>query len=448
MTLGRKKTRAADIRRSLSDNDPELSPFASIKLVEKKESEKKKPLVRPVPKKPSEIVQGYNPSSSFADILYSYEHTGNPYSMPSKGRKAEIASSKTDFGAILDKWEGRTTSAKKAPVKKTEVKKSTYTPTKSFGEILSSFEGKPVSNPSHKDIKKEELPPEKPLFRKESEDEKRSPEAVWSIFGSNELFVRKEEAEKKEEKESREEVKEIRRVSKPYKPVKSFADILSDYDKGKRQSTRTEEKAQPDIKHKDEEDSGNILSSDFFRKESEDEKRSPEAVWSVFGNNRIPERKKEEAVSEEKAEDDDKRVRQASSYENNGSFPALLSRYEKKAEKTFDEILKEKGDGKENKPVLTISKLRTMLPQATLDLHGETVSEAEKSIRSFLSECVDNGLRKISIITGKGLHSSDGVGVLRDTAIRVLDESGIVSEKCSAPQSAGGAGALWIILKA
>ncbi|MBO8436884.1 MAG: Smr/MutS family protein, partial [Spirochaetes bacterium] len=94
------------------------------------------------------------------------------------------------------------------------------------------------------------------------------------------------------------------------------------------------------------------------------------------------------------------------------------------------------------------SKLRTMMPQSTLDLHGYTVAEAESCVKSFLDECRENGLRKISIITGKGLHSEDGIGVLRDAVIHVLDESGIVSEKYSAPQSAGGSGALWIILKA
>ena len=110
--------------------------------------------------------------------------------------------------------------------------------------------------------------------------------------------------------------------------------------------------------------------------------------------------------------------------------------------------MKEKGDGRDQRPVITISKLRTMMPQATLDLHGETINEAEASIRSFLDECVKSRIRKISIITGKGLHSSDGIGVLRDTAIRVLNESGLVSEMSSAPLSAGGSGALWIILKA
>lgn len=89
-----------------------------------------------------------------------------------------------------------------------------------------------------------------------------------------------------------------------------------------------------------------------------------------------------------------------------------------------------------------------MPPQATLDLHGETQVEAEKLVNDFLSECVENHLRKICIITGKGLHSETGEGVLRSVTEKILEESGMVSEKNNAPLNAGGSGALWIILKA
>ena len=443
--MGRKKTRAADIKRRLAEDDKPESPFASIKLVEKKEPEKKKPLVKPAPKKPSEIVQGYDPSSSFADILYSYEHTGNPYTMPSKARKASIASSKTDFGAILDKWEGRGKETSKRKTPHAEVKKSTYTPTKSFADILSSFEGgKPA--PQKKETSNErveDFPDEAPLFRKESEDEKRSPDAAWSIFGGNDSFVRKQEPP--EEAPAEEVLPAPKRISKPYHPEKSFADILRSYEeKGSKKPV-----AVPDVKPmaRQPETAEKPLSDNLFKEENDEEKRAPEAVWSVFGNNRIPERRN----PDEKASDSDSAAAEDvshSSYEKKGAFPKMLSAFEQRGEKTFDEIMKEKGDVSEKRPQLTISKLRTMLPQATLDLHGETVSEAEASIKAFLEECVRNKIRKISIITGKGLHSEDGIGVLRDTAIRVLDESGIVSEKCSAPLSAGGAGALWIILKA
>ena len=130
---------------------------------------------------------------------------------------------------------------------------------------------------------------------------------------------------------------------------------------------------------------------------------------------------------------------------------SILSEYEgsDNKEKTFEEYIREKEESDDRKrSMLTISKLRTMPPQATLDLHGDTAKEAEEEVRRFLSECSANGLRKISIITGKGLHSEDGVGVLRETVLKVLDDSALVSERANAPLSAGGSGALWIILKA
>ena len=153
---GKKKTRAADIKRRLID-DKDPSPFAGIKLVEKKEPEKpaKPKTVPPLKaKKPSEIVQGYDPSSSFADILYSFEHTGNPYSMPHP-TKGKSGSGKMDSGAILDKWEGKD-KVKARPSGTSSQKKSVYTPTRSFADILSSYEGggKPAAQPAHP-VKKE-----------------------------------------------------------------------------------------------------------------------------------------------------------------------------------------------------------------------------------------------------------------------------------------------------
>ncbi len=136
-----------------------------------------------------------------------------------------------------------------------------------------------------------------------------------------------------------------------------------------------------------------------------------------------------------------------SAYNPTKDFSDILSEFNDENVKTFEEILKEKGE-ESKKRVQTINELRMLRPQATLDLHQLTQDEAESAIKEFLSECKDNGIRKISIITGKGLHSEDGIGVLRSVTERVLDESGLVSEKKSAPFNAGGSGALWIILKA
>ena len=85
--------------------------------------------------------------------------------------------------------------------------------------------------------------------------------------------------------------------------------------------------------------------------------------------------------------------------------------------------------------------------QATLDLHGETQKESEEMISSFISDSVEHGLRKVSIITGKGLHSGSGTGVLRDFTSSLLSSSPFVQEMGSAPLNRGGSGAIWIILK-
>ncbi len=429
--VSKKKTVAADLKRRLIVDDKEISPFASIKLVEKKEKETKKE-VKVERKKPSEIVQGYDPSSSFADILYSYEHTGEPYSMPSptKGRKV----TKTDFGEILDKWEGRASSSKKKSVATSSVK-STYKPTKSFQDILDSYEGrkpkkeavvikeekKASEEPKATVEEKEDVPLSENLFRKPDESDAVSSSASWSIYGGrNENFVRPEPIKEEPVKET--SVAKTRKSEK-YRPTKSFQDILDNYE-GKKAESYTTEKPKEDVSKTTEEP----FSENLFKTPENGEKREPGVAWSVFGGN-------ENFVRSEKAET---------------SFGDILDRYnkEKRDDKTFEDYLKEKGDDEKKKEILTISKLRAMSPQSTLDLHGYTVKEAESEVRKFLNECHENGLRKISIITGKGLHSEDGVCVLKSAVQMVLDESGLVSEKASAPLSAGGSGALWIILKA
>ena len=109
--------------------------------------------------------------------------------------------------------------------------------------------------------------------------------------------------------------------------------------------------------------------------------------------------------------------------------------------------MKEKGDGKVKRRTFTFTELKRMDPQATLDLHGETQKDSEVKVREFLSSSLSNGLRKISIITGKGLHSEDGQGVLREVAEGILRESDAVSDISNAPLSKGGSGALWVVLK-
>ena len=456
--MGRKKTRAADIRRRLIDDDKDISPFASIRLVEKKEEKKsapKKTASAAPRKKPSEIVQGYDPSSSFADILYSFEHTGNPYSMPHP-TKGKSGSGKMDFGAILDKWEGKD-KVKARPSGTSSQKKSVYTPTRSFADILSSYEGGgKAATPQAPSTKKEKIQDRKPagkdedepvlpdrFFRSPEEGESLSSSASWSIFGGrNESFVRPVKEEKREEVKAEEPAVRTEVRKNAYKPTKSFADILSSYE-GK--SPKREEEKPEAMKPQAAVSEEKPLSDNLFKTPEDGEKRAEGVAWSVFGGNEGFVRPKKEAEPASAGN----RKEERPAYEPSSSFGTILERdAASPKEKTFEEYMKEKGDEERKKESLTISRLRAMPPQSTLDLHGYTVREAEDAVRAFLSECRDNGIRKVSIITGKGLHSEDGVGILRSTIQTVLDESGLVSEKANAPVSAGGSGALWIILKA
>jgi len=86
-------------------------------------------------------------------------------------------------------------------------------------------------------------------------------------------------------------------------------------------------------------------------------------------------------------------------------------------------------------------------PEAELDLHGLTVDEASVKVGFFLRDAIYHGFRTILIITGKGLHSSDGP-VLRQAMEKLLDrQREHVVEWGVAPRRYGGDGALVVFLR-
>ncbi len=83
--------------------------------------------------------------------------------------------------------------------------------------------------------------------------------------------------------------------------------------------------------------------------------------------------------------------------------------------------------------------------EAELDLHQMTKDEAKKEVYAFLEEAESLGYKKIRIITGKGLHSENGVGVLNSYIKGILDGSGY--EYCNAKYNEGGEGAIDVLIK-
>ena len=554
--MPRKKKQGEKIAPPKKEEEREYNPFSSIVLKEKKEPEKKKAPVVSKPKKPGEIVKGYVPSASFADILDSFEKTGNPYRLPQQ--KASKPSS--SFGDILDQWEGKKSVKKnkkketvpspqykatrsfgdildqyegvvrkekknqkqeevKVAPKKEEVKATTmllyeteedkpspnavwsvigglnknfvrkeekketkeeskpkeaynrvspsYSPSKSFSEILSEYEGvkdnkkkEPLVIPEEKnegkerEEKKEEDVEEHSFFMEKDEDIPISNSVVWSIMGGvNENFVREEktEEEKKDIEETGEkEEKTVSRVSKPYVPKKSFSEILSEYSEAKKEAPSLEMKEESVLPPLS--DFGEPISDSFFIEENEENKVDANIAWSIVGGaNKDYVRQEEEKTEEKPQTPPSAPYKRSKKYEGKKDFSSILTDYEKKEtvkEKTFEEIMKEKGDGGLKKArVYTLNELRRMDPQATLDLHGENRTEGESAIKEFLSSSFDNGLRKISIITGKGLHSEDGQSVLKALLEDILKSVDYIFEYNNAPLNKGGSGAMWIILK-
>ena len=107
-----------------------------------------------------------------------------------------------------------------------------------------------------------------------------------------------------------------------------------------------------------------------------------------------------------------------------------------------------KTAGTENTSKDSINEIRRMKAQDTLDLHSYTLEEAIVNTKSFLDSSKKKGLRKVLIITGKGLHSAGGEAVLRPTILNIANNHPNVREVSTPKAAEGGSGALMVILKA
>lgn len=94
-----------------------------------------------------------------------------------------------------------------------------------------------------------------------------------------------------------------------------------------------------------------------------------------------------------------------------------------------------------------ISTLRLMRVEATLDLHGYTRLEAKEAATLFLKEEYSKGRKKVEIVTGKGIHSADGVSVVKESVIEAIKGLNIVREYYFPRERYGGSGTIHVIFK-
>ena len=94
-----------------------------------------------------------------------------------------------------------------------------------------------------------------------------------------------------------------------------------------------------------------------------------------------------------------------------------------------------------------------------LDLHGYSLSESNKIVKKFIIKSFNQGLKKILVITGKGLRSkfydnpyvSEKLSVLRYSVPEFIRNDENLSDEISGMEEArirdGGEGAIYIFLK-
>ena len=102
---------------------------------------------------------------------------------------------------------------------------------------------------------------------------------------------------------------------------------------------------------------------------------------------------------------------------------------------------------------------KTSLKTKSIDLHGYTLDEANRSIENFITKSYEDGINKLIVVTGKGLHSqnekdpyvSKNLSILKYSVPEFISNNQslmkIIYEMKDAKIEDGGEGAFYILLK-
>jgi len=105
-----------------------------------------------------------------------------------------------------------------------------------------------------------------------------------------------------------------------------------------------------------------------------------------------------------------------------------------------------------------ISKIKKSIPKV-FDLHGYSLDEANKKINNLIHNSYENGVKKLIIVTGKGIHSenekdpyiSKDLGILKYSVPEYIKNNQELMSLINSIENAsiedGGSGAFYIFLK-
>ena len=115
---------------------------------------------------------------------------------------------------------------------------------------------------------------------------------------------------------------------------------------------------------------------------------------------------------------------------------------------------KEKLSDKEEK-----FKTKKRINSRTFDFHGYSLDEANQKIEELIGEAYRDGVNKLIIVTGKGLHSENSkdpyksidLGILKNSLPEFVKNNNnllkMINSICEANIEDGGSGAFYIFLK-
>lgn len=104
-------------------------------------------------------------------------------------------------------------------------------------------------------------------------------------------------------------------------------------------------------------------------------------------------------------------------------------------------------DAAQSEKMHSLEYLKSLRPEAVLDLHQLTRDEAWERLSGFVTDCCRRNLHKILIIHGKGNHSHGSDPVLGPMVKTFMEQDRRLGTSGHPDRNNGGNGATWVIIK-
>ena len=127
-------------------------------------------------------------------------------------------------------------------------------------------------------------------------------------------------------------------------------------------------------------------------------------------------------------------------------FGDILAQWEKTPEgKKAEAQIKKEKEAQPQAPRRSIN-YEKLSPDATIDLHGLTVAEAQTHLQNLFIEARRKGWRKVLIVHGKGIHSKEEPK-LKKAVMDFIEHSAYAGRHGIPDAAEGGSGAVWVAIK-